>query len=125
MKTNKIICSLFLFCLFVTASFAQQEFQKLTASDGAEDDGFGASVFVSGDYAIVGAPLDNGDSSGSAYVFERQNGSWVEVVKLTASDGVEYDVFGASVSISGDYAIIAASGACFFPRWKKMLHFLK
>ena len=44
---------------------------KLTASDGASGDQFGNSVSVSGDRAVVGAPLDDdpGLPTGSAYVF--------------------------------------------------------
>ena len=43
---------------------------KLTANDAAAEDFFGASVTVSGDTALVGAPGDDdaGDDSGSAYV---------------------------------------------------------
>ena len=43
---------------------------KIVASDGAENDYFGYSVAISGDYAIVGAYLDddNGSGSGSAYI---------------------------------------------------------
>jgi len=46
---------------------------KLTASDGAASDRFGNSVSVNGDVAIVGAIWDDdqGDLSGSAYIFER------------------------------------------------------
>ena len=87
------------------------EVQKLTASDGAEGDWFGRSVSISGDYAVIGARYDddNGSFSGSAYVFERDGaGNWLEVQKLTASDGNPYDKFGLSVSISGDYAVIGA-----------------
>ena len=40
--------------------------------------------------------------AGSAYA------SWPEVDKLLASDGAEFDLFGYSVSISGDYAIVGA-----------------
>ncbi len=83
---------------------------KLTASDAAADDDFGYSVSISGDYAIVGAVSDddNGDGSGSAYVFKRTDTNWTQEAKLTASDGAEYDMFGYSVSISGDYAIVDA-----------------
>ena len=84
---------------------------KLTASDGAASDYFGSSVSISGDYAVIGAPQDddNGYSSGSAYIFERDGlGHWNEVQKLTASDGAEGDWFGNSVSISGDYAVVGA-----------------
>ena len=47
------------------------ECNKLNASDGAAGDFFGNSVSISGDYAIVGAYLDddNGSDSGSAYIF--------------------------------------------------------
>ena len=47
-----------------------EEVTKITASDGAEDDRFGNSVSISGDYAIVGAQYDddNGMFSGSAYL---------------------------------------------------------
>ena len=49
----------------------RREQQKLTANDGAQLDGFGTSVFISGGYAIVGAPGDDvhGNQSGSAYIF--------------------------------------------------------
>jgi len=51
------------------------EEQKLTASDGATGDRFGFSVSTSGDYSIVGAieDDDNGQGSGSAYIFRRDN----------------------------------------------------
>jgi hypothetical protein len=92
------------------ATWSQQA--KLTASDGAAEDHFGCSVSISGDYAIVGANYDDdkGDASGSAYIFKRNGAIWNQQAKLTASDGAALDYFGGSVSISGDYAIIGASG---------------
>ena len=83
--------------------------QKLTASDGTEDDHFGNSVSIDGDYAVIGAIWDD-DASGSAYIFHRNGTSWIEQTKLTASDGAPDDRFGSSVSISGDYAVIGAYG---------------
>jgi hypothetical protein len=84
--------------------------QKLLALDGSDNDHFGSSVSVSGDYAIVGAYSDDdkGNESGSAYVFLRSGTTWSQQAKLTASDGNAYDRFGVSVSISGDYAIVGA-----------------
>ncbi len=87
--------------------------KKLAASDAALGDHFGRSVAMSGDYAIVGAPADddNGSSSGSAYIFSRNQGgsdNWGQVAKLTASDGAAIDQFGYSVAISGDDAIVGA-----------------
>ena len=87
---------------------------KRTASDGAAADRFGRSVSISGDYAVIGAYYnddDDGNRSGSAYIFERDGaGNWNEVQKLTPSDGAEFDYFGNSVSISGNYAVIGAYG---------------
>jgi hypothetical protein len=78
--------------------------QKLTASDGAFADQFGQSIAVSGSIIVVGAPLKIiGDNffQGAAYVFEYLDGSWVEVQKLTASDGSRSDQFGQSIAVSG------------------------
>ena len=89
--------------------------KKLTANDGADFDMFGVSVSISGDTAIVGAPGDddNNSSSGSAYIFFRNQGgtnNWGKVEKLLASDGTFEELFGVSVSISGDTAIVGAYG---------------
>jgi|GEM_PF-1608876 len=85
---------------------------KLTASDGAYGDSFGICVSISGDYAIVGAYFDDpiGKDSGSAYVFRREGGAWVQQAKLVPTDGAPGDYFGTSVSISGDYALVGAQG---------------
>ncbi|HKQ73371.1 MAG TPA: FG-GAP repeat protein [Blastocatellia bacterium] len=75
---------------------------RLDASDGAAYDHFGFSVAVHGDTFAVGAPQDNDGPNryqGSAYVFERAGASWIELPKLTASDGAAYDSFGYSVAI--------------------------
>jgi len=71
---------------------------------------FGFSVSISGDQAIVGffGDDDNGGNSGSALIFEKLAGTWIQVAKLTASDGVMGDQFGESVSISGDQAVVGA-----------------
>jgi nucleoside-specific outer membrane channel protein Tsx len=83
---------------------------KLTASDGAAGDQFGHSVAIAGEYALVGAHLDddNGTDSGSAYIFKRDGTSWNQQAKLTASDGAAGDQFGYSVAIAGDYALVGA-----------------
>lgn len=72
------------------------EVQELTASDAAAGDRFGYSVSISGDYVIVSSPLDddNGSMSGSAYIFRRDDTTWIEEQKLTASDGALADHFG-------------------------------
>ena len=69
---------------------------------------------VSGAYAIVGAYGNdcNGSSSGAAYVFYKDQGgtgAWGQQTKLTGNDSTAGDVFGTSVSIHGDFAIVGAS----------------
>ena len=93
------------------------EVKKIVAADTGSGDHFGYKVAVSGDYIIIGSPIDaedpNGNntllSAGSAYIIERDgNGNWNQVQKLTASDRAAADLFGAAVSISGNYAIVGA-----------------
>jgi len=84
---------------------------KLMAYDPAENDNFGWSVAISGDYAIVGVRGDDdgGGNSGSAYIFRRTGtNTWDDGTKIVASDAAGYDNFGWSVAISGDYAIVGA-----------------
>lgn len=84
------------------------ETQKLTASDAVVGALFGQSVAFSGSTIVVGAPSDRGQ--GSAYVFGRQGGSWVEMQKLTSSDGLGGD-FGTSVAVSGSTVVVGAPSA--------------
>ncbi len=92
------------------------ERQKLLASDNSYIWGskFGGSVAIDGDMLIAGAMYnnDNGDYSGAAYVFMRNSstGDWTEQQELLASDGARDDHFGESVSISGDTAMVGATG---------------
>lgn len=89
-----------------------QETSKLLASDGTQGDQFGFTLDMSEDTAVIGAVNDqpNGFQSGSAYVFEKIDGVWEEVIKLVPSDGAVDDSFSKSVSVSGDVIVIGASG---------------
>ena len=82
--------------------------QKLLASNPAGGDLLGWSVSVSGDTAVIGAPDKNGNQ-GAAYVFVRSGTSWTQLQELTALDGTAGDLFGYSVSVSGDTAVIGAA----------------
>lgn len=88
------------------------EMQKLIASDGEELDSFGWSVSVDDEVALIGAFFgETGDeSTGAAYVFELVDGEWVEVQKLTPSDGEFGDSFGNAVVLDGNYAFIGNDG---------------
>ena len=91
------------------------EVTKITDLEGGVDDQFGYAVSISGDTAIVGAYSDNndGNNSGSAFVFQRDQGgpeNWGQVIALTASDADMSDEFGFAVMIRGDVAIVGARG---------------
>lgn len=89
------------------------ETAKLTASDAGKHDLFGFSVSISGETALVGARRNDhagGTLAGAAYLFLQSGSSWSQKIKIAASDAAAYDLFGHSVSISGDYAIVGALG---------------
>jgi hypothetical protein len=98
--------------VFVRTGNVWSEQAKLLASDGAAGDEFGSVVSISGDTVIVGASLDDddGEASGSAYVFVRSGTVWTEEAKLTASDGAGNDEFGDSVCVLGDTLMIGSPG---------------
>ena len=86
---------------------------KLTPSDATGVGSFGRSVAIRGDTVIVGAIGDNeqGQFTGAAYIFERHHSganAWGEVTKLRTSGAARGDVFGESVSISGDMVVVGA-----------------
>lgn len=83
---------------------------KLLASDGNQQDQYGISVDIHGDYAIAGSnqKVPGGQSLGAAYILRRTDNSWVQEAKLLPADVETGDLFGASVSI---YDGVAAVGA--------------
>jgi FG-GAP repeat protein len=85
-----------------------QLLHQFTPSDAAPGDRIGLSVALSGNVAIIGSPFDDddGDSSGSAYLFDTITGQ--QRHKLTALDAEADDAFGSSVSISGNLAIVGS-----------------
>jgi hypothetical protein len=99
--------------VFVRSGLTWAQQAKLTAADaadGADGDNFGTSVAVSGDTAVVGAPIDDSPAThaGSAYVFVRSGVTWAQQQKLTASDAADSDNFGSSVAVSGDTAVVGS-----------------
>ncbi|MGA2259786.1 MAG: IPT/TIG domain-containing protein, partial [Thermoguttaceae bacterium] len=93
------------------------ETAKLTASDGAAGDTFGYSVSIGGNTVVVGARyamVGSNSQQGTAYVFTEPSSGWAnmtQTAKLTASDGAANNLFGYSVSISGNTVVVGANGA--------------
>jgi len=97
----------------ITGVWTEQ--QKLEASDALTSNSgqFGSSVAISNDTVIIGAPFDYPDLDavvGSAYVYLRSGILWAEQQKLRASDLILGEVFGISVSVSNDTAVVGATG---------------
>jgi hypothetical protein len=86
-----------------------EETTKLVASDGTQYDSFGGGgvAAAAGNRVIVGARHDD-DKSGSAYVYEKRPGGWIEIAKLTAADGAASDKFGFAVAIANDSVLVGS-----------------
>ena len=82
--------------------------KKILAPDGAREDSFGESVAIDGNYALIGSQEDddNGNNTGSAYLFNISSGDLLQ--KFTAPDGAPNGLFGESVAINGNYALIGS-----------------
>jgi hypothetical protein len=95
-------------------TWTQQAYLK--ASNTGAYDSFGWSVAISGDTIVVGAHLEDSDSTtvngsgsnnnaanaGAAYVFTRSGVAWTQQAYLKASNAEPADLFGVAVAVSGD-----------------------
>ena len=88
---------------------------KITAPDKSASDYFGVSVSQSDYFSVVGANLadSNGVSNaGAAYMYRvESNGSVNYLTKITAPDKSASDDFGISVSQTGNFLAVGASGS--------------
>lgn len=85
--------------------------QKLVATDGGTNDGFGESVALDRDTALVGAygaTVDGHSGQGAAYIFTNSGGTLTETQKLTANDGESNANFGNAVALDNQQALIGA-----------------
>jgi len=84
---------------------------KLLADDGAAGDSLGYAVAFDGTTALIGAPFaaDGGNLfQGAVYAFGAPEGDWVQTQKLVAAEGLGFDVFGISISLSDNDVVITA-----------------
>jgi hypothetical protein len=108
--------------VFVRSGTAWSQQAYLKASNTEASDYFGWSVSVSGDTIVVGAIFENSNAtgvngdqnnnavtnSGAAYVFVRDGTTWTQQAYLKASNTGAADLFGISVSVSGDTIVVGA-----------------
>ncbi len=103
--------------VFVRAGTTWSEETRLLAPDATADDGFGLSVALGADTALVGAPFDTVGpvvAQGSAHVFVRSAGAWSHEAQLVAADGAEGDGFGFGVALGMGTAVVGAPGIFLF-----------
>jgi ketosteroid isomerase-like protein len=89
------------------------ETQKLHTNDFAQNDLFSRAIDLQGDRVVIGAESEDEDANGgntvfgagSAYIFENDNGTWIQTGKLIGSERGVNDYFGISVAL--DYPNIA------------------
>jgi hypothetical protein len=84
---------------------------------------FGLAVACDGERVIVGAPLDDEACPfcGAAYIFRFDGRNWLPEARVHASDGTggpeHFDLFGSSVSIRGDVALVGKPRSAFPYLW--------
>ncbi len=90
---------------------AMNETAKINANVVGQSNQFGCSVSIDENTILVGA-LRNNSSQGAAYIFQKQaDENWqstTEDHKITNSNPANGDMFGSSVSLDGNTAIIGA-----------------
>jgi hypothetical protein len=132
MKNNlHIACRAILIFIAFTGSYSKglsQNWDQIIKANAADrndkatgvrsiDDGYGVSVAISGDYAVVGAWEEQEDmegdntlkGAGAAYILHRTDGKWKQLKKICPSVRKEYTGFGYSVAINGDYVVVGAA----------------
>lgn len=77
----------------------------LVADDWDAAVGFGGSVAISGDFAVVGSPGNDSGVQGAAYVFQKQASGWRQFAKLVSPFDGDYG-FGRGVAISGNRCLV-------------------
>ena len=99
---------------FTNGGGTWKETQKFSSADGVSGDGFGWSVALDGQNAIVGpgfVTVNGNDFQGAAYIFSRNGEVWTESQKLVASNGDAFDFFGLAVAIENNTVLVGAEGA--------------
>jgi hypothetical protein len=89
------------------------EEKKIRPNDSSPHDRFGYAVDIKGDSILVGAYYwqNRPDSTGSAYVFNRNQGgsaNWGQVAQLAGSDTTNGDWFGFAACLGGSFIGIGA-----------------
>jgi hypothetical protein len=95
--------------VFERAGDGWDQAAKLAPDDGDSGDLFGVAVALEEGTALVGARRDEDPAgAGSAYVFERNGGEWTERDKLVPETITTRALFGWSVALTEETALVGA-----------------
>lgn len=97
--------------VFTTSGGEWTQRTKLMPLDPSPGMNFGTAVAIDGDRIVVGATESNPAGvrgTGSAYVFKRVNGSWVQEAKLVPDEARAGDFFGQAVAIYNNTIVVGA-----------------
>src|SRR4029079_13871153 len=106
-QVRGLACALPLTLLLALPAQAGALVQKLNGPEADPLGGFGYSVAIDGDTAVVGMPFSD-QFTGIVYVFSRQGNEWVRTGELSASDAETSDQLGWAVGIDGDTIVAGA-----------------
>jgi len=82
---------------------------KLSADGAANNDGFGKSIALDGNTALISS-IAADSARGAVFVFNRSAaGAWKQAARFTAPDAAPGDSFGRHVAVAGDLAAISSS----------------
>lgn len=98
--------------VFHRAGSSWTEQARLQSPDGAAAVNFASRLALDEDTALVADynfPVGAYASQGKVYVYRRSGSLWRLEAGLTSSDGRSSDLFGVSVAIHGDVALVGAS----------------
>ncbi len=95
--------------VYTRSAGAWSQQARLTAAGAG--DFFGLGVAVSGDLALVGAPMDTylgGGEAGSVFAFRRADGAWTQQARLSAPGTSFLSHLGSTVALAGGTAVAGA-----------------
>jgi hypothetical protein len=90
----------------------QQVIENPDPTSAGNNENFGNSVAVAGDFLAVGSPGDDnarGTDAGAVHTFRRVSGAYAQITKLIPSDLSASDRFGFAVCLGDDFTLITGA----------------
>ena len=85
--------------------------QRLFAGPDGRAGSFGTSIAIGGSYLLIGAPstdVDDIEQSGRVHLFELRPIFWTQAISVVADDGAESELFGYTLDLNNNTAIVGA-----------------